>query len=252
MSTRTLILLTILICVSSNVKSSQETIIFGTENYAPFSYKDPDTGEIEGLSVDIVRALLNAANDRKSKIKIYPWARIYNMALQQKNIAIFSIVRLQEREKLFNWAGTLYNPKMYIWKLASRNDIEVINSADLKNYKIAVNNQGIDEIILTKRYGLTRDKQLQQVSQTTQKLFMLLRKRTDLIEYGELALQWKMNQLNFDFDLLKKVMILPDTTKFSLAFSKQTDDKIVARYQKALEKIKKNGIYDKIVAKWQM
>jgi len=235
-----------------NTKGFAEGIIFGTENYAPFNYQSAKNKKIEGLSVDIVSALINELDDNESKIKIYPWARIYNMALQQKNVAIFSIVRLAEREQLFKWVGTLYNPKMYIWKLRTRDDIKITQPKDLKNYKIAVNNQGIDEVILTQRYGLSRDKQLQQVSQTTQKIFMLLKERTDLIEYGELALQWKINELGVKYELLEKVMILPDTTKFSLAFSKQTDDEIVLRYQEALKTIKKNGIYDKIIAKWQM
>jgi len=242
----------ILLTCHFSTSYAQEKIIFGTENYAPFSYKNIETGEVEGLSVDIVSALISVLNDKKSNIEVYPWARIYNMALQQKNVAIFSIIRLEERENLFKWAGTLYSPQMYIWKLKSRKDIKIDKAENLKSYQVAVNNLGIDEVILTNRYGLSREKQLQPVSQTYQKIFMLLRGHTDLMEYGESALKWKMKELSFDFNQFEKVMILPDTTDFSLAFSKKTDDKTVAMYQQALDTIKQNGTYEKILAKWQL
>jgi len=61
-----------------------------------------------------------------------------------------------------------------------------------------------------------------------------------------------MKELSFDFNQFEKVMILPDTTDFSLAFSKKTDDKTVAMYQQALDTIKQNGTYEKILAKWQL
>ena len=230
--------------------SEPPKLIFGTEIYAPYNFIDEKSGRISGFSNDVVNALITHVGDENNaEIKIYPWARIYYMAQHIENVAIFSMVRSKAREKMFKWVGVLYYPDAYIWKLRERGDIVVNNKHDLKKYKIVVINDGIDEQILTKWYGLNKDGHLLAISSTEQKLLMLTSGRAELFEYGELALRWKMKGL--DFSLVEKVMPVPEMTSLSLAFSLKTKDEIVDRYRQALVEIRANGVYQEILRKWQ-
>ena len=48
---------------------------------------------------------LQAAQLRDYQIRLYPWARAYDMALKEPNVLIFLIARTSARETQFKWAG---------------------------------------------------------------------------------------------------------------------------------------------------
>ena len=67
-----------------------------------------------------------------------------------------------------------------------------------------------------------------------------------------MPLRWKMKEMSLDFTRVEKVLSVPEMAPLSLAFSPQTNDKIVARYRNALIAIKENGIYGQILNKWRL
>jgi len=243
----------IFISLPTTSATAQDSIIFGTEIYAPYNYVDKRTGRISGFSYDVVKALINHVGDQEiAEVKVYPWARIYYMAQHLENVAIFSMVHSEARDKKFKWVGVLYYPDAFIWKLSARTDIKIKNKADLQQYKTVVLNDGIDEQILTRWYGLTSDEHLLTIAGNDQKVLMLTSGRAELFEYGELALRWKMSLMGLDFSLVEKVMPIPEMTSLSLAFSLKTSDEIVNRYRQALREIKTNGVYQAILNKWRI
>ncbi len=60
------------------------------------------------------------------------------MALQDKNILIFTITRSKDREPLFKWVGKFYHTVDYLWALNERKDISIRSLGDAKRYLIAV------------------------------------------------------------------------------------------------------------------
>ncbi len=69
---------------------SQEIRVL-TEHLPPYQIQMGEN-KIGGFSTEIVRAVLKEAKIR-AKIEVYPWVRAYSIALEDKNILIFSIVR---------------------------------------------------------------------------------------------------------------------------------------------------------------
>ncbi len=226
-----------------------QEITFGTENHAPYNFVDKNTGEIVGLAVDVVKAMLNAAGDYDSKIKMYPWARIYNMALTKKNVAIFSMTYTKARDPLFKWVGEIHESKNYLWKEAARRDIQINSREDLNKYKIVVQRNGADHQTLLTVYGLSKN--LHVVTNTEQRFNLIFNKHGDLFTEAPFTLKWSLDKSVYDFNLLEKVYFIPELGgSLNLAFSDETSDKVVNRYKKALKEIKDNGVHQAIIKKW--
>ena len=60
------------------------------------------------------------------------------LEVENKNVLIYSIMRTEQREKLFKWIGPLTPLRTRIFSLKSRNDIVINNIKDAKKYKIGL------------------------------------------------------------------------------------------------------------------
>lgn len=102
-----------------------------TEDYPPFNMqKDNNT---VGISTDILRGALQKAGI-DYKISMFPWARAYDMAMNDANTCVYSTTRTEEREGLFKWVGPLVRND---WVLFGRSDSPKLSSlSDAKNYTI--------------------------------------------------------------------------------------------------------------------
>ncbi|MBA4366572.1 MAG: hypothetical protein C0403_02920, partial [Desulfobacterium sp.] len=69
-------------CFAFNVQA-EDVVQVVTENWSPYNFEEK--GVVKGSSTETVRKVLEKANI-KHTIKVYPWARSYKMALEQKNV----------------------------------------------------------------------------------------------------------------------------------------------------------------------
>jgi len=226
-----------------------EEIQIVTEDWPPFQIVEKGK-VVGGFSVDIMRALLKETGVH-AEIKSYPWARAYKMALTEKNILIFSITRNKERESLFKWVGSLSALGDYLWSLEVRKDIVINSLEDAKLYKIGVVRNDLQHQFLNQK-GFDDLKHLQLVTKQDQAIKMLHANRVDLIMGPELPLLYRLKILNLDSPKLKTVYYIGQQWgDLSIAFSKNTSDIWVKRFQEALERIKENGTFAVIQRKWQ-
>ena len=89
-----------------------------TESYPPYNYLNPETRQVEGVSVDIVRELMARARQAYS-ITLLPWQRAISLAQQQSHTCVFSMSRTPERETRYAWIGPLVAND---WTLFARSD----------------------------------------------------------------------------------------------------------------------------------
>ncbi|MES3026024.1 MAG: transporter substrate-binding domain-containing protein [Pseudomonadota bacterium] len=80
-------------------------LVLMTEDYPPFNMRDKD-GRVAGLSTDIVRALMREAGQQYS-LEMMPWARAMEKARMLPGHCVFSMSRLDNREKQFSWIGPI-------------------------------------------------------------------------------------------------------------------------------------------------
>ena len=90
-----LILSTIwMLVLSFNVRAKVQRpteIRFITEIMSPFQVKE--RGRLTGFAVEIIDEVITRVQP-KTRIEVYPWARAYNIALNEPNVFIFTLVKI--------------------------------------------------------------------------------------------------------------------------------------------------------------
>lgn len=149
-----------------------------SEIYPPYQVMN-GKGELQGWAADKVKAIFyNASVDYN--VKIYPWARAYQLALTEPNVFIFSLLRTDEREQLFRWIAPLCLIEFSFYRLKNRPDIQVDSLEEAKNYLIAAQKgQASAEYLL--RLGFEPEKNLSVSYNNDNFIQMLAYGRVDLI-----------------------------------------------------------------------
>lgn len=227
-----------LLCWSVNVSAHDLVIV--TEDFPPYNYQKD--GVHTGISTEVVQAVLREV-DKDTPIQTYPWARAYYLATTRKNHLIYSIARTPEREDMFEWVGAIapYNSSLY--KLKTRDDIQLHSLADAKSYSIGCS---IADVMTTylQEHGFS---QLDLVSSDTQNLHKLLLGRIDLIAYDEASFLYKVKQEGLDINQYQRAYRLDDLSgELYMAFSKGSDPLLVEMFRAGLQAVKEKGLMDEI------
>ena len=114
---------------------AQQKITLYTEEYAPYNWRDKESGEITGLSTDIVAELMKRAHLAYARPVSVPWARGLALAAANADTCLFTAARVPEREALYQWVGPIGRSA---WVLFARKaDHIVLRSVeDARRYRI--------------------------------------------------------------------------------------------------------------------
>lgn len=221
--------LLILFLLSTVPAWTQELTIY-TENNPPASYMV--NGKLEGLAVDAVRKILLHLH-QPDTIEMVPWARGYNLALKQPNVALFSTTRLPQREKLFKWVGPLYTHTWaFFKKKGARFKISSLEDAK-KVDRIGTYRQDAKKMFLEKN-GFAN---LVETTDNTTNAVHLLHGNIDLWIASSFSMPYIARQAGVDPDEFESAFIIRSVDNY-IVFSLQTPDSIVAEWQRAIEEIK--------------
>ena len=239
-----LVLLATAIVYLPNTFAAKITVV--TEEMPPYNFKDEKSRSITGMSTEIVKEILRRSHLDYS-IELYPWAKSYRLAQDNPNVAIYSIARSADREKKFKWVGAVALRTVYLYKLKDRTDLNVKKLDDLKPYKLG----GIRDGVRT-QYLVDRGFTVETVSDDANNIIKLQTKKIDAFPADELALAALSEKHGFDYGSMEKLMKLDEVSgSLYLAFSLKTPDETVEKCRAALESMKKDGVFDRLAAKWQ-
>ena len=113
-----------------------ESIKVVTEEYPPYNFTQ--NGKIIGSATTVLTAILDKAK-LDYEIQSYPWSRAILISLEQKNTLIYSISRTPVREEFYYWIGPISSTnKAYLYKLKSRNDLNITKLKQAKHYRVGV------------------------------------------------------------------------------------------------------------------
>lgn len=223
-----------------------------TEDLPPFNYEED--GKVRGAAVEAVRAILEELG-LDLPIQSYPWVRAYEMALDEPNVALFSIARTPEREDSFHWIGILAPANAYLFALESREDIQVDSLEDAREYEIGVFRRGAPQSYL-EQHGFTVDEELVSVY-GHERLYDLL--RYERIDLWAVTLESVPHILA---DMRKKpraslrpVFKLSDMIRgdgLYLVLSKETPKETVTAFREAYRRIVDEGKLESILAEHGM
>ncbi|MFH2067312.1 MAG: transporter substrate-binding domain-containing protein [Pseudomonadota bacterium] len=208
--------------------SAQELLIY-TENNPPASYMIND--RLEGNAVEVVRKILHQLG-RPDTIELVPWARGYNLALKQPNVALFSTTRLPQREKLFKWVGPLYSQTWILYKKKG-NPIKIRSLDDAKRVdRIGTYRKDAKKMFLEKN-GFAN---LVETTDNTTNIRHLLNGNIDLWISSDYNMPYIADQAGVDPEKLESAYSIRSVDNY-IVFSLQTPDSIVHAWQQALDAI---------------
>ncbi len=221
-----------------------------TEELPP--YNMTQGGQITGMSTEVVQAVMKEAGQR-APIHSMPWARAYDIALNEENVLIYSIARTPQREKLFKWVGVVAPTHWYLY--ARVDGIGPLRHLDdARRFQIATVNEDAGEQYLLGR-GFVIGKNLQSSSRYELNYEKLKAGRVDLWIANEMNATYLSRQSGDDPDkVLQRVLDLADLAAdggLHMAFSLKTPDATVERFRKALDTVRRNGTYEAIRRHWQ-
>lgn len=195
-------------------------------------------GKVGGPATEIVEAALRRSGLTNYRIGLYPWARSYDMALNEPNTLIYLIARTPAREDLFKWAGEFMRIEYHLYKLRARTDVQVRRLDDALPYSIGVMRDDVRHQYLQSR-GFTR---LVLSARNSDSVRMLLDGRVDLLPLPETDMERFCREAGVDPARLQRVLTLDEmSTGIYMAFSRGTDDAIVARARAAFDQLKQDG-----------
>ncbi|MBD1589457.1 transporter substrate-binding domain-containing protein [Pseudomonas typographi] len=220
-----------------------------TEELPP--YNMTANGQVTGMSTEVVQAVL-ARLGLQVPIQVMPWARAYDVAQHQSDVLIYSIARTPQREKLFQWVGSIAPSRWYLYSASSR-PIELNDLNDAKRYQVATVNQDAGEQYLV-AHGFALGQALQSSTRYELDYQKLKRGHVDLWISNELNANYIVRELGDDpAKEITPALALPELggkDGLYMAFSPQTSAEWVERFRKALRQVREDGTYDAIARKW--
>ncbi|MHB1436893.1 MAG: substrate-binding periplasmic protein [Thiobacillus sp.] len=201
-------------------------------------------GQVTGLATEVVRELGKRTGSAAS-IRLVPWQEGYQALLEQPDVALFSTVMTAERKPLFTWVGPLaaLDTNLYARKGAA---IRIANLDDARKLgKIATVAKYYSEQILEKE-GFANTQSYPNREATVREL---LEGKVQLLASSNLGMPAALKKMGGSMEDVESVFTL-STDLFYIAFSKATSPERVARWQDALDEMKRDGSFAKIYARW--
>ncbi|MFT5662389.1 MAG: polar amino acid transport system substrate-binding protein [Sulfurimonas sp.] len=229
---------------------ANDSVKMYTEHYPPYNMKSKE-GKLIGSSIEVLDAVLKQMNSSQSikDVKLRSWAKSYAVAQKINNAMVFSTTRTESREALFKWVGPIATATVGV--VAPKSKKIVINKvSDFNKYKVGAVLKDIGEILLLDA-GVDK-KYIQYVKgeDAINISFNKMKKnRIDMFAYNLNVAFANAKMEGFDIDKYEIVYTLKVGYQY-FAFNKNTDDKIIKKWQNALDAIKKDGSYEKIHSKY--
>jgi polar amino acid transport system substrate-binding protein len=171
------------------------------------------------------------------------------MALQQKDTLIYSILRSEQREKLFQWVDDIAPIQACLFSLKSNKNIKITKLADIKKYSIITNRTGsIGQKLL--KDDLVEKSQLRQTISMDDNFSMLLSGRVDLLASTKLALYHLINKRGYQPKNVISKLHCFEIGSLYMAFSLDTSEELVESFKQALAELKQESKYRDIINKY--
>jgi polar amino acid transport system substrate-binding protein len=234
---RSLLVLAGLLCAAGMQVQAQEKIQAVTEEFAPFNYTE--NGKVTGYSTQVVEEMFRRAGVTY-ELHSYPWSRTYKLAQTLPNVVIFTLARTPEREKEFQWIGALAKRRLYLYKLASRQDLKADNIEGARKYWVAVNRDDAAEKLLL-GLGFSYEKNLDLSPSDDASLNKLLAGRIDFITGSDYTIDYLLQKNGVPTGRLKRSLPLVDQGEYFVAASKNTPPATIQHLRAAFEQMEKDG-----------
>lgn len=235
-------------------------------DYPPFTYLKDKTPA--GFSIEVLQEMAKRANV-ELKIEYFPFRRAVAMSVAEKDSLITSMSKNEERNKQYQWIGPVYTATINLYRLKDRPDLQITSLEQAKG-KIIGTGAGFKIIDDMVKAGIDR-KSIEDVSPESLNIAKLFKKRIDYVALNDWVFSYLLQQEGKTCAEVEKVMPLDgkagklyakntqtggvgdgkdDESAAYYAVQKDTDPAVVKRLQAALDAMRADGAYDKIMQQY--
>lgn len=240
-----------LLLVCSGVAVPAQGLRVVTEDWAPFNYVEK--GQPSGLATEMVQALIKESRVNTT-IEFLPWNRAYADSLRVPNVMIFTMGRNAEREALFEWVFKIAPREIWLYRLASRNDLAIKTLNDAHAFKLG---SGPTEDASTRdlvHSGFIVGKNLDSVQASDPdiaNLQKLLLGRVDFIAVNPVSIAFAARKSGVDMkQLTQAVPVNQEGAGYWVAMNKGSDPALVQKLGSSARKLEKQGVFRMILDKY--
>jgi len=213
-----------------------------TEENKPLNFSSPNK-EVTGFSSEVVKEIQKRIGD-KSTIVIGPWASAYQQVQTTPDTMLYSTMRTEEREKLFKWVGPLTVVRTSFYGAKSVGKFATLDDAK-KAAKITLPNKYYtDQFLVAEGF-----KNLERVESPTAMIQKFDAGEALVFTSSDFALPLLLDNNHVPLEKVSLLLTYMETSHY-LAFSPKTADEVVAKWQKGLDDMKKDGSFAKLYSKW--
>lgn len=208
--------------------------------YPPLAYEVD--GELRGVAPEMVREIQAIVGD-SNPIEATPWLRAYEQTQSKPMQALFAIVRIPKRERLFKWVGPIFGEGDYFFK--RKGSPVVVQSLDDARHvgRIGVRKDGYTHEALAAD-GFTNLDVGPSYASSYKKL---VDERVDLVLMGERTYYYMVKEAGLNPADFERTDFKFNDSAAWLAFSRDVPDEVILMWQEALDTLKSDGRYDAIM-----
>lgn len=214
-----------------------------TEENPPQNYLD-DAGQLNGSAVEIIREVMRVMG-REEPILLTSWNAAYGQALLAPNAMVFSTVRSEAREPLFQWVGPICKRSscLFIRSDGTVTCSTIGEARQLASIAVPDGWSVHDELVAL---GFTN---LVTCSTPQEALTRLMQKTADAAALNDLSINYLLAELGYLPGDVNKALTISSSQSY-FAFSKDTRAAYLQEWTQAYQAIVDNGKFGEIWHKW--
>jgi polar amino acid transport system substrate-binding protein len=216
-------------------------LTYMTEQYWPMNYTRD--GRLTGLAVELLKRMWREMGVPEQPIQVLPWPRAYDMGHVDPRTVLFSMYRTKTRNPDFKWVGPIIRGRTEVFTLRSRH-LDARSLRDLGGWRLTAVRDVASANIL-------RDAGLPYTGSGSPDtaIRMLKRDRVDAVAMDAMQFHHFAARLGCPTGEFKPIMTLC-TDPLYFAFSRDTPDALIRRFQKALNAVTHRPGYRILVDKY--
>jgi len=233
------LLFSTLLCFNINAQEYENITVVAEEHYL-LQYSE--NGEGKGPTAEILKALFKELKISVA-INFMPWPRAYDMAYNNKNTIVLSLIRTPEREKYFHWIGIVSELSRVFISLNSKPDNLITDISQAKDKLIAVtrDSNSFHELI---KLGFNENKNLYIVSNNDSAFKLLLNGKVDLVYHDpNTVLEFIAKSKNKNQQINFTPIISADRRASYIAININSDKALVSNLKAAMAKYQQTEQY---------
>lgn len=226
-----LLILSVFLALGAPLASAAPPLTVLADERRPYAWME--NGVMHGICYEMVVATMKEMQ-QVQPIEITSFNRGLQLVMNGRNTLFFSVTPTPERSQALKWVGPLVSSDVYIYKLRGTGP-EIRTVEDLNKLEGIGVPFGMQQDFFLRRQGHS----VIPFDNIAKMLLGLKNGRAQAIAVGPLALAGGAREVGLDPAQFEQTPILLYRNPLYIAFSKDVSDQTIQRWQKALDKVKR-------------